>query len=115
MPGLAATSGQAPDWSQRVLRSLAEQTTLNKPEHWCDAPFPFVYGVHDAQLFPIEDFRECGVRSLSRAQLARWAPDFETDDVPDLIEQLRVRVLPKRGVFALAEEIVVTVGAQQAF
>lgn len=107
--------GVAPDWGVRVLRSLADAPTLSKPERWREVPYPFVYGTHDPELFPIEGFRECCMRSLARAQLAHWTPDFETDDVPDLIEQIRLHLLPKRGVFALKEEILVTVGAQQAF
>ncbi|PZP98021.1 MAG: GntR family transcriptional regulator [Variovorax paradoxus] len=107
--------GVAPDWGARVLRSLADAPTLSKPERWREVPYPFVYGTHDSELFPIEGFRECCTRSLARAQLAQWTPDFETDDVPDLIEQIRLHLLPKRGVFALREEILVTVGAQQAF
>ena len=116
-PAQAAVPAAAgmPDWSARVLRSLRERPTLSKPERWRDYPYPFVYGNHDAKLFPIEDFRECCARSLARAQLEHWTPDFETDDVPDLIEQIRLRVLPKRGVFALPEEILVTIGAQQGF
>jgi len=98
-----------------VLRSVRERPTLSKPERWREVPYPFVYGHHDAQLFPIEDFRECCTRTLARSQLQHWTPDFEIDDVPALIEQIRLRVLPKRGVFALPEEILVTVGAQQGF
>ena len=111
----AVAGARAPDWGQRVLRSLQGKPTLSKPERWRDYPFPFVYGHHDPQLFPVEDFRECCSRSLARASLEHWTPDFETEDVPDLVEQLRLRVLPKRGVFALPEEILITVGAQQAF
>ncbi len=107
--------GVPPDWGVRVLRSLTGQPTLSKPLRWREEPYPFVYGTHDPELFPVEGFRECCTRSLARAQLAHWTPDFETDDVPDLIEQIRLRLLPKRGVFALKEEILVTVGAQQAF
>lgn len=111
----APATGRLPDWPARVLRSLAGRSTLSKPERWREFAYPFVYGHHDPQLFPTEDFRECCSRSLARAQLEHWTPDFETDDVPDLVEQIRLRVLPKRGVFALPEEIIVTVGAQQAF
>jgi GntR family transcriptional regulator / MocR family aminotransferase len=101
-------------WKERVLRSLRERPTLSKPEHWRGFAYPFVYGTHDAQLFPTEEFRECCLRSLARSQLPNWTPDFETDDVPDLVEQIRTRLLPKRGVFVRPEEILVTVGAQQA-
>ena len=115
-PAAAVDPGGGPDWPRRVLRHLAERSPLAKPERWReDYPYAFVYGGHDPALFPTEDFRECCARSLARAQLAHWAPDFETDDVPDLLEQIRQRVLPRRGVFAQAGEIVVTVGAQQAF
>ena len=107
--------GLAPDWIARVRRSLQDQPTLSKPQAWSSYPYPFIYGTHDPQLFPTEDFRECCVRSLARSQLPHWTPDLETDDVPELIEQIRTRLLPKRGVFALNEEIIVTVGTQHAY
>jgi GntR family transcriptional regulator/MocR family aminotransferase len=113
--GASGQSGRAPEWTARVLRSLVDQPTLAKPERWRQYPYPFVYGTYDPQLFPTEDFRECCSRSLARSQLPHWTPDFETDDVPDLIEQIRTRLLPKRGVFALPSEIIVTVGAQHAY
>jgi len=109
-----AASDTAPDWGQRLRRSLIDRPTLSKPDRWREFPYPFVYGTYDAQLFPTDEFRECCVRSLARSQLPNWTPDFETDDVPDLVEQIRTRLLPKRGVFARPEEILVTVGAQQA-
>ena len=113
--GSAATAHLTPKWRSRMLRTLSQTPTLSKPDAWRQYPYPFIYGTHDPKLFPVEDFRECCVRSLARAQLPQWTPDFETDDVPDLIEQIRLRLLPKRGVFAMKEEILVTVGAQQAF
>ncbi len=111
----AQTMSLTPDWPTRMVRTLSKLPTLSKPEAWRTYPYPFIYGTYDPQLFPVEDFRECCVRSLARAQLPQWTPDFETDDVADLVEQIRLRLLPKRGVFALKEEILVTVGAQQAF
>ena len=113
--GRSGLPGSPPVWGQRVLRSLLDRPTLSKPDQWRAYPYPFVYGTYDPRLFPTEDFRECCMRSLARSQLPHWTPDFETDDVPDLIEQIRTRLLPKRGVFALNEEIIVTVGAQHAY
>jgi len=109
------SGGNAPDWSARVLRSQLGRPTLSKPVRWADYPYPFVYGTHDPLLFPTEDFRECCVRSLARSQLPQWTPDFGTDDVPELIEQIRTHLLPRRGVFALDDEIMVTIGAQHAY
>ncbi|MDQ2735708.1 MAG: PLP-dependent aminotransferase family protein [Pseudomonadota bacterium] len=113
--GAIGPQGRAPEWSSRVLRSLTKRPTLAKPEQWRDYPYPFIYGTYDPQLFPTEDFRECCAKSLARSQLPHWTPDLETDDVADLVEQIRTRLLPKRGVFALKEEIIVTVGTQHAY
>jgi GntR family transcriptional regulator/MocR family aminotransferase len=115
LSGMGGLPAAAPAWGARVLRSLVDQPTLFKPDRWRDYPYPFVYGTYDPQLFPTEDFRECCARSLARSQLPHWTPDFETDDVPDLIEQIRTRLCPKRGVFALPSEIMVTVGTQHAY
>ncbi len=105
----------APDWRTRVLRSQRQRPTLRKPLDWNAYPYPFVYGRHDPQLFPTEDFRECCMRSLARSRLPHWTPDLETGDVPELLEQIRTRLLPRRGVFALDSEILITLGAQQAY
>jgi GntR family transcriptional regulator / MocR family aminotransferase len=108
------SAGLPPNWTDRVLRSVLDRPTLSKPERWREHPYPFVYGKHDPELFPTEAFRECCMRSLARVALPSWTPDFETDDVPELIEQIRTRLLPKRGVFALPSEILLTLGAQHA-
>ncbi|OYU13367.1 MAG: GntR family transcriptional regulator [Comamonadaceae bacterium PBBC1] len=112
-PAMAQLS--SPDWSARLIRSLSDRRTLAKPDQWRQYPYPFVYGTFDPQLFPTEAFRECCVHSLARVHLPQWTPDFELSDVPELIEQIRLRLLPKRGVFALPEEILITVGAQHAY
>jgi GntR family transcriptional regulator / MocR family aminotransferase len=104
----------APHWSARVQRSLKDKPTIAKPPNWSQYKYPFVYGTYDTSLFPTDDFRECCSKTLARSQLSHWTPDLDTDDVPELIEQIRTRLLPKRGVFALADEILITVGAQHA-
>jgi GntR family transcriptional regulator/MocR family aminotransferase len=113
--GTGASPLRSPAWDTRVLRSLSLRPTLAKPEQWREYAYPFVYGTYDPQLFPTEDFRDCCAKSLARSQLPHWTPDLETDDVAELIEQIRTHVLPRRGVFALKEEIILTVGTQHAY
>lgn len=112
---VARQADRPPDWASRIVRSLSEKPTLSKPDRWRDYRYPFVYGTFDPELFPTEAFRECCVHSLARSHLPHWTPDFEVSDVPDLIQQIRQRLLPKRGVFALDEEVLITVGAQHAY
>jgi GntR family transcriptional regulator/MocR family aminotransferase len=115
MTGIYGQSNFPPDWSSRVLRSMSSARTLSKPDEWRSYPFPFIYGTYDPQLFPTEALRECCSQSLARSHLSHWTPDLEVDDVPELIEQIRLRLLPKRGVFALKEDVLVTLGAQHAY
>ena len=46
--------------------------------------------------------------------MREWSRDLFTEDDPPLVEQIRTRLLPRRGVRVGADEILVTVGAQQA-
>src|SRR3546814_11349124 len=43
-----------------------------------------------------------------------WTEDNFNDDDPRLIEEIRTRVLPRRGIKAQPHEILVTLGAQNA-
>lgn len=96
----AASTARAPGWATRVLRSQRGRPTRAKPLRWSDSPYPFVHAPFGPTLFPTEDFRECGVRTLARGRLPFWPPDFETCGAPVLLAQIRTRMLPRRGVLA---------------
>ena len=103
-----------PDWGQRVPRPPSMQRNIVKPGNWQNYQFPFIYGQFDQTLFPTNDWRECCIRALSVMEIRNWAPDLIERDDETLIQQICTRVLPRRGVFAKPDEIVVTIGAQQA-
>ncbi len=107
-------AGNGPDWARRFAVRASGQRNICKPLNWQNYPYPFLYGQFDPTLFPIADWRECCRQALSVLEVRDWAPDGVDGDDPLLIEQLRTRVLPRRGVWAGAAEIMVTVGAQQA-
>jgi GntR family transcriptional regulator/MocR family aminotransferase len=104
----------APDWSQRFTQRPALQRSIVKPADWQKYPHPFIYGQFDVALFPTADWRECCIKALSVLDIRDWAPDQIARDDETLVQQIRTRVLPRRGVWASADEIVVTVGAQHA-
>ena len=59
-------------------------------------------------------WRDCARQSLNAADIYSFGFDrFDRDD-PVLIEQIQTRLLPRRGVWARNEEILVTLGAQHA-
>jgi GntR family transcriptional regulator/MocR family aminotransferase len=102
------------DWSHRFVRHPSEQRNIAKPRDWQRAPYPFIYGQVDPKLFPLAAWRECSRRALGKLAVAEWSPDLFVADDPLLIEQIRTRVLPRRGVLASDDQILVTMGAQNA-
>ncbi|HED12893.1 MAG TPA: PLP-dependent aminotransferase family protein [Gammaproteobacteria bacterium] len=103
-----------PDLKRHLKCRITQQRNIVKSPDWERFPYPFIYGQSDPKLFPIADWRECCKQSLSVAGIQHAAPDhFDADD-PQLVEQIQRRVLPRRGVWADKEEILITMGAQQA-
>ncbi|SAK81937.1 transcriptional regulator [Caballeronia hypogeia] len=112
-PGIEAQQGH-PDWSARIKHAPSNQRNIVKPSNWQSYEYPFIYGQFDTELFPTSDWRESCMHGLSVMEIRNWAPDLIERDDETLVEQIRTRVLPRRGVFAMPEEIVVTNGCQQA-
>ena len=105
---------QPPHWSRRFRFKPSEQRNISKRPQWQRYPYPFLYGQFDPQLFPIADWRECCMKTLSVLDMYEWAQDLILRDDESLVTQIRTRVLPRRGVWASDEEVVITVGTQQA-
>lgn len=103
-----------PDWSARIRHAPSNQRNIVKPSNWQSYEYPFIYGQFDTELFPTSDWRESCMHGLSVLEIRNWAPDLIERDDETLVEQIRTRVLPRRGVFAMPDEIVVTNGCQQA-
>ncbi|WMC10972.1 PLP-dependent aminotransferase family protein [Oceanimonas pelagia] len=108
------TEGTPPDWRRKLKLHPSEQHNISKPRDWQKYPYSFIYGQFDPTLFPSNNWRECCRDAVSIPAIRDWASDSFDNDDPLLIEQIRTRLLPRRGVWASAEQILVTVGAQQA-
>ena len=114
--GIARTpthGASAPDWSGR-MRYMTGLRAIAKPREWQSYPYPFIYGQFDPALFPTADWRECTRMALAVLEIRGWASDLIDRDDPLLIEQLQKHILPRRGVWASSDEIMVTLGAQNA-
>ena len=111
----AAGTPRAPSWLERLSGRLSSgQRNIRKPADWQRYPFPFVYGQSDPLLFPVAEWRECSRSALGVREIRDWSADMIDGDDPLLVEQLRSRVLPRRGIWAAASQIMITVGAQHA-
>lgn len=106
---------QAPvDWSMRIRSQARSFRSIEKPSNWQAYTYPFLYGQFDPSIFPLQAWRQCCRQALGVLELRDWGRDTIDEDDPLLIEQLRSRVLPRRGIWAEKSEILVTLGTQQA-
>ncbi len=103
-----------PDWQQHIKFHPSRQRNIVKPVDWKKYPYPFLFGQLDPDLFPVADWRECCRQALSVSDIQDVTPDRVDADDPLLIEQIQARILPRRGVWAARDEILITMGAQQA-
>lgn len=102
------------DWLDRRRMAPSELPPPVKQLNWIKSSFLFVYGQFDPTLFPTAEWRECNRMALAVLEIREWAPDQADRDDPLLIEQIQARLLPRRGIFASPDEIIVTLGAQNA-
>jgi len=104
-----------PDWCKKLLlKQPSLQRNIRKNKNWKDHPYPFIFGQLDFNLIPIHEWRECVHYSLNVGEMRQWATDQVDEDDPLLIEQIQKRVLPRRGIWTKPENIMVTLGAQNA-
>lgn len=102
------------EWATKILKKPAEQRNINKPRDWQSLPYPFIYGQPDPTLFPITDWRDCVYKAMGKKWLDEWSQDTMDNDDPMLVDQIRTRILPRRGILVGEDQILVTLGAQQA-
>jgi len=113
-PAERSSPQSVPDWAKRIRVRPSAQRNVVKPLDWRSYEYPFITGQFDPTRFPVADWRECVRRSLYVGTVQEWAGDAVDEDDPLLVEQIHTRILPRRGVWASPDEILVTVGAQQA-
>jgi len=106
--------GDDTKWSSRFATRPSVVENINKPQDWQSYPYPFIFGQFDPTLFPTNDWRESARAALSVDEINRWARDMIDGDDPALIDQLQRQILPRRGIRARSDEIMITLGAQQA-
>ena len=95
-------------------RSFNRQRVVKPADSLVRYRYPFVCGLIDPSLFPITAWRECVRDSVNAIEVPNWATDYSETDDRLLVEQLIQRVLAKRGIVAHPDEVLVTVGGQQA-
>ncbi|MBS0565331.1 MAG: PLP-dependent aminotransferase family protein [Proteobacteria bacterium] len=111
--GRGATGGGV-DWDRVAGRRFSDAPELAKPADWRSYPYPFIYGQADAALFDHQNWRACALMALGRKDFDALTDDYHTRDDPMLIDYILRTILPRRGIAARPEEVLLTMGAQNA-
>lgn len=100
------------DWDSRLPRPEPDVTS-RPPAQWWDAPFPFVTGQPDHASFPTAPWARA-LRQAHEPEHLAWSLTEYGGDDPLLVEQIVGQLLPPRGIDCDPDQVVVTLGSQQA-
>jgi GntR family transcriptional regulator/MocR family aminotransferase len=102
------------DWNRVIGQRYSSQVLPEKPSDWQNYPYRFIYGQADYSLFDHHNWRLCALQALGKKDFADVTADYYERDDPELVKYIALYTLPRRGIFARPEEILVTLGAQNA-
>jgi GntR family transcriptional regulator/MocR family aminotransferase len=102
------------DWTRAIGRQFHNPETFSKPSDWADYRYPFIYGQADPTLFDAANWRLCALEALGRKDFDSLTTDYFDNDDPKLVDFIARQTLPRRGILAKPDEILLTLGAQNA-
>jgi GntR family transcriptional regulator/MocR family aminotransferase len=102
-------------WKKRTKRPIMTGPFVAQDlPNWTRYPYPFIDGKFDASLFPIAEWREASRLSLSVADVRNWSTGSGDADDAMLIDEIRSKILTRRGIQARSDEILITMGTQNS-
>ncbi|MEM7520659.1 MAG: PLP-dependent aminotransferase family protein, partial [Pseudomonadota bacterium] len=111
----ATAEGQdAVDWTRAIGQKYSGGAGISKPQDWANFRYPFIYGQADPTLFDHANWRLCALQALGQRDFTSLTTDYYDQDDPQLIEFIARHTLPRRGITARPEQILITLGAQNA-
>ncbi|MCC9626085.1 PLP-dependent aminotransferase family protein [Thalassospira sp. MA62] len=101
-------------WNRHLQFRPSKTRNIVKPSNWRDFPYPFIYGQVTPDKATISRWRDAMRLAGSLAHSSSWVSDQVDMDDPQLLEQIITRILPHRGMRAHPEQLLITIGAQNA-
>jgi GntR family transcriptional regulator/MocR family aminotransferase len=109
-----AARAESAAWARRIRSSPGRSQDVRDQPNWRHYPYPFIDGKFDSTLFPLAEWREANRLSLGVADVNEWSTGCGDADDPQLIEEIRTKILTRRGIQAGPDEILVTMGTQNS-
>ena len=102
------------DWDVALQRNYMGAAKVEKTFNWQSYPYPFIYGQADPKLFSHSNWRLCAHQALGKKEFDSLTSDYAEEDDPQLIDFIARHTLTRRGIRANRNQILLTVGAQNA-
>lgn len=102
------------DWDLKLAQRPQSRSDILRPPNWSDYRFPFIYGQSDPDLFDHLNWRTCALRAVGRKDFDTLTHDHYQNDDPMLVEYILRYILPRRGIRAHPDELLITLGGQNA-
>ena len=100
-------------WNKKIKSSGIGTQEFRCPGDWQNYPHPFIDGYFDFSLYPVAQWQEASRLAFGGLQAVQLDSDNDTDDAM-LVEQIRTKILPRRGINALKEEVLITSGSHHS-
>ena len=102
------------DIHKKIRVNAPAAKTYRFPPDWQKFRYPFIEGQYDQSLFPVAEWREASRLTLGVKEVEKWSANSGDADDEMLIDEIRTKLLPRRGITAAPDEILITAGEQQA-
>jgi len=104
---------QQKTWHSKIKLKGLQKKPFSWPADWQKHPFPFIDGYFDASLYPVSQWQEASRLAFGGLQTSPFADHSDADDAR-LLEQIASKILPRRGIVAQRDEILMTSGSHHA-
>lgn len=98
----------------RFRGAIATTNATSCPSNWRSFPYSFIDGKFDSSLYPVKEWREANNKANATREIYKWSETQGKEDDPMLLDEIRTKILPRRGIQAGRDEILITAGSQQA-
>jgi GntR family transcriptional regulator/MocR family aminotransferase len=107
-------TGRSSGWKDRIRIRTKPEKEFHWPSNWQQYPYPFIDGHFDSSLYPAAQWREATRMALGTRVVDHGEGNEGYTDHFALIEEIRTKMLPRRGITAEPDEILITLGGQNA-
>ena len=114
--GGASAAGRttAVPWLRQDDRHPSREEEVSELPNWSRYPYPYIDGKFDSTLFPLAEWREASRLSLSVADVVQWSTGSGDADDSMLLDEIRTKILTRRGIQARSDQILITMGTQNS-